>query len=242
MNKPKTKRIMHLVLFAIAFGVCIYVGALSGGSVADKIVGIGGIVAAAFMALKTALIPTLDKAIDELPEDSAPQTKPRDPQSGKGNALALAIVLAIVTAFAAVSWATVNLTTSIAIPNVAKWKVIRAVPNYSDDGSAYLVLSIQVQSSAGSGSIIYGPSSIGGNTGPWTLVVSDDPTTCQTLQVNPTPTGYADKLIVKTNSITDAMSAIIDAMDAAKGMSAKLRAAEVACLSTGVCGPGLAGT
>jgi hypothetical protein len=81
MNKPKTKRIIHLALFAIAFGACIYVGWKSTGDFVDKIVGIGGIVAAAFMALKTALLPTLDKAIDDLPED-----KPSNPQDGPGMA------------------------------------------------------------------------------------------------------------------------------------------------------------
>lgn len=154
-------------------------------------------------------------------------------------ALLAALTVALV---ASVAYAAVNLTTSIAIPNIAKWKITRAVPTYSDDGSSYLVLSIQMQANNANGSIVYGPSGIAGNTGAWTLVVTDDPTTCQTLQLNPTPTGYFDKLAVKTNNVSGGMTAITDAMDSAKGPAAKLRAAEIACLSTGVCGPGLSGS
>jgi hypothetical protein len=73
MNKPKTKRIIHLVLLGLTLAAIVWVVWESGGSVVDKCVAVGGMFTAAGLALRTALFKAIDEAIDELPDDASPK-------------------------------------------------------------------------------------------------------------------------------------------------------------------------
>ena len=118
-----------------------------------------------------------------------------------------------------------TLNTSIVIPNITKWKVVKFA-TYLDDAPAWGEVTIQFQ---GNGAIPYVMK---------TLPVFDaQDSMC--LILNTTPTGYLNYITTTMKTIANAFTTLF-AATATGNRTAQLQAVEAACLTLGIVDASLA--
>jgi hypothetical protein len=144
--------------------------------------------------------------------------------------LLLAIGVLFILFFASLAAdATINLTTSITVPNITRWQVIK----YADaDDDTWPHATIDVR--------IYGA----GSTSEYRVVsilVCNTPCLSTTILKNSAPVSAMDRISTGTTQ-TLAYDTIQTAWDAATGRSNKRKAVEMALLSTGIVSADLTGT
>ena len=122
-----------------------------------------------------------------------------------------------------------QLTTSIPLPNITRWKVAKWVP-FQDETTPYGVLYLQFQLAGG---LIYGPE---GKPGLWSVPLTDAANSVAGRFVkNAAPVGVADVILPASNSAVGVYSAIQAAVaGAGSNRNQQLLAIEAVLIPNGV--------